>query len=176
MLQPLREVIMQQKEIPQINRIIDGPTLEQQRRTEYVFSRSDGRFRLKYTSNLEKYYGMGSLDEEQFRAGDKLYQDAYYGGVLSQIKGIDLTRCAIPRDKNAMPASMTSEQAYTHKSFSDAFFDQKINEEHRNILWWVCICDNTTSSYQRNRQVTIGLLREALNELARIYKSRKRQY
>lgn len=163
---------MNQNEQPDKTRVFEAPTPEQMRKGHYVFSKSAGRFRLAYHSNLEKYYGSGSLDADQYRAGDRLYQDAYHGGVLSQIKGIDTTKAAMPRDENARTGEMSSDRAWTHKSFSDAFFHELMTQEYQNILWWVCICDNTTSTFGKNRSHTIGLLREALNVLVHVYKLR----
>lgn len=154
------------------NKVGDGPNLFQQKQAEYSFCKTEKRFKLVYTSKLEKMYASSSLNENQYRAGLRLYEEAYNGGVLSQIKAIDPTKCSSPRDKNSKYSGGSNHQAECHQSFSNAFYSEDLTEEHRSILWWVCICDNGTASYQKNRSETIGLLRESLNRLSHHYKNR----
>lgn len=154
-----------------MERAIELPNKEQRAKSEYVKS-STGPVRRKYATVLEKYFGTGTLDKDQYQAGDRLYQEAYHGGVLSQIKAMDPTRAQMPKDRSYFNSSqMPTEQAYLHKAWSDAFFNQRLGNIQRDVLWWVCICDNEITHFSKNRDYSAGLLRESLNELARYYKS-----
>lgn len=155
---------------PYENKIIEIPNKQQMNKNEYVVR--EGKFRKKYATNLERYYAEGILSEDQYRAGDRLYQDAYHGGVLSQIKAIDYT-AAKENPGGIKKMEMSWLRADKHKSFSDAMHSTEIGRLGRDILWHICIFDFNIKSFDENRHFASGLLRETLNELVRYYRNQR---
>lgn len=148
---------------PNENRVIELPNAEQIKKG--LFKISGGKIRRKYASALEKYFAYGSIDDEQYRAGQRLYEDAYNGGVLSNLKAIDYSKM-----RTSTKEDMSWYVDDKRKKFSNAMFSKEIGRVQREILWHVVIFDEDIIKFDKNRHYAIGLLRETLNELVRHYK------
>jgi hypothetical protein len=155
---------------PNENRVIELPNKKQLNDQRFIVK--DNKF---YRPNtLESCLDRGSIDHNQFTAGMIHFADAHFGLIFSGLKGIDTTRAALPRIKGWKPSEMTTDQAYAHKNWSDAFYLEALGDEDRRVLLHIVILDHSTSSYSDNRAHTIGTLRIALNELARHYRHKRR--
>lgn len=139
-----------------------------------VFITKEGKTRRKYDSALDKYFALMTIDERMYRAGKQLYEDAYIGGVLSTIKGLDTTKFMVAGTGTSYRYhEMGWLKADKHKSFSDAMFDKNLGQVGRDILWHTVIFDNDLYSFNKSTQVTKFIFREALDQLARHYEKRK---
>lgn len=161
-----REIMEQPKE----GRAIELPNPKQL--LEKMFIVKDGKF---YRPNvLEKCFDRGSISELQYRAGMIMFEDAYFGLILSGLKGMDPTRASEPRTRNYKPTEMTYDQARSHKNWSDAFYNERLGDIQRQILWHVVVNDKPISDAAKERHYALGLLRETLNDLVRYYQIMKR--
>jgi len=149
------------------NKMIELPAIEQIRKAMFVVT--NGKYRKKYTTVLEKYYCTGIISEAQFNAGTRLYINAYYGGVLSQIKSLDLTKAR--EIGSTKKHEMSDNQADHHHNFSNAINSKELGRIQKDILWHVCICDEPLNKFSDNKMFASGLLRETLNELIHHYKN-----
>jgi hypothetical protein len=151
---------------PNDNRVIELPAIEQIRKA--MFTVVDGKYKKPYASLLEKYYVKGIISEAQYHAGTRLYTDAYYGGVLSQLKAIDYTKAK--EIGSTIKFDMSVNQADKHHNFSNAINNNEFGRIQKDILWHVCIFDMPLNQFSDNKMFASGLLRETLNELVRYYK------
>jgi hypothetical protein len=154
---------------PNENRVIELPNIEQIKKAMFVVV--NNKYQKKYATNLERYYHTGIISEAQYYAGTRLYCDAYYGGVLSQMKAIDYTRAKEIGSTNKY--EMSSNQADKHHNFSNAINCKEIGRIQRDILWRICIYDESIQDFCEDKRFAAGLLRETLNELVRYYRGLK---
>lgn len=163
---------MKKKKLPPSTRAHESPNLNNQEKHEYL--QSEGRYRLKYNSNLEKYLDTNVINEDQFRAGMRLYQDAVKGGVLSGIKGQDYTSFMQPRGSGGKRADHISDYvAIKQQEFGNAMYSQELGRKDRQILWHICIEDGDLSSFDPAERSTLyarKCLKEALQSLLHHYR------
>lgn len=152
-----------------LRQVVELPPKEQLKKNEYIIS--SGKIRKKYASNLEKYLSLGTIDQNQYRAGLRLHQDAVMGGLMAEARGIDYTRFLMPR--SAFKEREATEYATDRrKSYREAMYCKDIGRSQREILWHVAILDNDVNSFPGGRDYARVLLRETLTDLANHYKTR----
>jgi hypothetical protein len=151
------------------NKMIELPAIEQIRKAMFVVT--NGKYRKQYATLLERYFCTGIISKAQFHAGTRLYSDAYYGGVLSQIKALDYTKAK--EIGSTKKYEMSSNQAEKHHNFSNAINSKELGRIQKDILWHVCIFDEPLNKFSDNKMFASGLLRETLNELIHHYRNSK---
>jgi hypothetical protein len=154
-----------------MHRHIEQPTIEQRSKGEYInLDKPDAIVRKKYSCKLEEYYYRKIITEEQYHAGIRLAEDAHYGCVANGIRGVDPTRALMPRTKGYRPSGLNDKQMLAYLRWSKAYFCERLGNNDRDILDWVCIEDRSLSSFDGNKGYARGALLVALNELGRYYK------
>lgn len=153
--------------VVKIYRYMELPPIEQMK--EFIVK--EGRAERKNATVIDKYYVMGTINQEMYRAARKLYEDAYIGGVLSELKGIDPTRFLMPGGGVSYRADEISwMKADKQRQFSQAMNYIDLKAENKDILWHVAIFDFTLYSFNKNTKYTKRLLCESLDILIKHYK------
>lgn len=155
-----------------VTRSYEKPNEFNQQHHQYEIQ--EGKARRASSSVLEKYQKSGTITAEQARAGQRLYQSAVIGGVLSGIKGQDYTSFTQVRQTGPRgPENMSDYRVEKLEEFRNAMYSREIGRVGREILWHVCIEDGELSNFDRDQKSTLYarmLLKETLEDLITHYK------
>lgn len=151
-----------------------SPTPEQLKKFAYV--KTGKVTRRKDASNIEKYYRLKKIDEQQYHAAERLLADALRGGVLNPYGRSTSDFCPDEVQLPKLRASGDSAwiKCFKAKNFRDALYSRDIGRPSREILWQVVVMDMPISSTGGNHRIKGYLLREALKDLHRYYERIRR--